>query len=107
MVRPGAAFSLGGPRHQEITSLASTRLLSLTTGREILQTRLMLVLESSSHFVLGTTLPTNKTDISSAPFLSHLIMLHNHLPVHHPAGDVMDVSGVDSPLCQGLGIQSR
>ena len=44
---------------------------------------------------------------SSVLFLCYLIMLDNHLPVHHPAGNMMNVSRVNPPLGQRLGIKSR
>ena len=34
----------------------------------------------------------------------HLVMLQDHLPVHGPPGHVVDISRVDPPLRQGLGI---
>ena len=34
----------------------------------------------------------------------YLMMLQDHLPVHGPAWHVVDISRVDPPLRQGLGI---
>ena len=74
---PGAAFSLGAPRHQEIFSLCSASLLSCT--------------EQSGSVQL------------SSDWL-YLTVLQDHLPVHGPAWHMVDISRVDPPLRQGLRI---